>query len=87
MTGASPLDGLRAHVETIATALAVWDRRREPDAAARRCASDAIDAIDAAVRELHAIRQRLIDETRQADDVAAARADALLRETRDQEER
>jgi hypothetical protein len=31
----------------MATWLAIWERRREPDAHARRCANDAVDAIDA----------------------------------------
>jgi hypothetical protein len=50
----------------------------KPDAPARRCADDAVDAIDAALRELHEVRQRLIGEIRDSDDVTAARADALL---------
>ena len=37
-------------------------RGLEPDAHARRCASDAVDVIDAALLELHGIRARLIDE-------------------------
>ena len=61
----------------------IWEARREPDAFARRCASDAIGAIDAALAALHRTRARLITETRQADDATAARADALLARTRD----
>ncbi len=74
----SPLSALRDHVENLATLLAVWENRAEPDARARRCASDAIDAIDAALRDLHSVRQQLISETRQAGDATAARTDALL---------
>jgi hypothetical protein len=55
--------------------LAGWEARREPDAHARRCASDAIDA---ALRGLHAMRARLAGEIRQSDDASAARADVLL---------
>ena len=79
---ASPYDAaltaIRSHVEDLAAWLAVWEARREPDAHARRCASDAVDAIDAMTRELHAVRARLVGEIRAADDAAAARADALL---------
>ena len=38
-----PLSALREHVEDIGT----WEARGEPDAHARRCASDAVEAIDA----------------------------------------
>jgi len=76
----SPLSALREQVEDLAVALAIWEARTEPDAHARRCAGDAVDAIDAALRELHSVRQQLISEIRQADDATAARADALLRD-------
>jgi hypothetical protein len=68
---------IRTHIEDLCTWLAIWDARHEPDAHARRCASDAIGAIDAAIAELHGVRTRLVDETR-ASDAAAERADALL---------
>jgi hypothetical protein len=81
---ASP-DPFDADLSTLCTAvdnlgpwLAIWSSRHEPDAHARRCASDAIGAIDAALVQLHSIRARLITETRQADDATAARVDALL---------
>jgi hypothetical protein len=48
----------------VATWLAIWERRREPDAHARRCANDAVDAIDAMLRDLHTLRQQLISEVR-----------------------
>jgi hypothetical protein len=51
----------------------IWANRTEPDAHARRCASDAVDAINAAIRELHEVRRRLIGEIRVGDDAAAAR--------------
>ena len=38
-----------------------------------------MDAIDAALRELHQIRAPLIGEIHQSDDVTAGRADELLR--------
>ena len=74
-----PLLALREHIENLATWIAIWEARQEPDAFARRCASDAVDAIDAALRELYLIRGRLTSEIRQADDASAARADELLR--------
>ena len=83
MTGQDAYDdaisALRGHVEDLAAWLAVWEARREPDAHARRCASDAVDAIDAMTRELYAVRARLVGEIRAADDATAARADELLR--------
>ena len=56
---------------------------REPDAHARRAANDAMDAVDRALAELHALRSRLLSEVRASDDQAAARVDALLARTRD----
>jgi hypothetical protein len=51
----------------------------EPDAHARRCANDAIDAM---LADLHAVRSRLVSEIRESGDDAAARADTLLARTR-----
>jgi hypothetical protein len=79
----APLSAIRSHVENTAVWLAIWEARREPDAHARRCASDAVDAIDAMLRELHAIRQLLISEVQQADPATATRVDALLARTDD----
>lgn len=74
------LSVLRSHVDNPGAWLAIWGARQEgrPDAHARRCASDAVDAIDAAIRDLHVIRARLVGEIRAADDAATAEADALL---------
>ncbi len=63
-----PLSALREHVENLATWIGIWEARKEPDAFARRCAGDAVDAVDAALGELYRIRARLIGETRAADD-------------------
>jgi hypothetical protein len=71
-------------VDSLGPWLAIWEHRAEPDAHARRCASDAIAAIDAALAALHRIRARLITETRQADDQAADRADRLLARLREE---
>jgi hypothetical protein len=35
-------------------------------------------AIDAMLRELHALRSRLVGEIRESDDIGAARVDAML---------
>jgi hypothetical protein len=82
-----PLSALREHIENLATWIAIWEHRQEPDAFARRCASDAVDAIDGALRDLYLIRGRLTAEVRQADDATAARADALLARMREDGER
>jgi hypothetical protein len=78
-----PLSALHTAVDNLGPRLAIWQARREPDAHARRCASDAIDAIDNGLAALHRIRAELVTETRQADDQAAARADQLLAKMRD----
>lgn len=79
----APLSELRSRVESLAVDLAVWEARNKPDAHARRCAGDAVDAIDAAVRSLHTIRAGLVSEIRASDDDSAARADELLRRRQD----
>lgn len=61
----APLSDLREHAENLGAWLAIWEARKEPDALARRCASDAVDA--------------MLRDIRQADDATAARADELLR--------
>lgn len=60
----APLSAIREHTENLATWLAIWEHRQEPDAHARRCASDAVDAIDAALGELYCIRAHLVAEIR-----------------------
>jgi len=75
----APLSALLEHAENLGAWLGIWENRREPDAFARRCASDAVDAIDAMLRDLYLIRGRLTAEIRQDDDATAARADELLR--------
>jgi hypothetical protein len=73
-----PLSALRSRVDELGLWLAVWEARREPDAHARRNASDAVHAIDAAIADLHAIRARLVSEIRASDAASAAGADQLL---------
>lgn len=82
-----PLSEIREHVEDLAVALAIWENRKEPDAQARRCVSDAVDAIDSMLCTLYGVRAQLVAEIRQADDAAAARADALLARLREGGER
>jgi hypothetical protein len=73
----------RTAVENLGPWRAIWQAHREPDAFARRCASDAIDAIDTALAALHRIRAEWVTQIRRADDQSAARADALLARMRD----
>jgi hypothetical protein len=82
-----PLSALRNHVDDLGAWLGIWVNRREPDARARRCASDAVNAIDAMLRELYLVRGRLVSEIRASDDATAARADELLRARREGEAR
>ncbi len=77
------LSVIRGSVDDLGVWTGIWEARREPDAFARRCASDAIDAADNLLAAAHRIRARLIGEVRQADDATAARVDALLARTRD----
>ena len=77
------LSAARTAVDDIGVWVAIWLYRAEPDAFARRCASDAIDAIDTGLAALHRIRGQLICEVREADDAAAARADQLLAKLRE----
>jgi hypothetical protein len=80
----SALSALRGHTGELAAALMLWDTRddtkAQPDV--RQAANDAMDAIDAALRQLHGIRSRLVSEIRDSDDASTARAEALLRKIR-----
>jgi hypothetical protein len=75
----APLSAFRNGIDDLGVWLAIWEVRQEPDAYARRCASDAVNAIDAMLADLHQIRARLVSEIRASDDASAARADQLLR--------
>jgi hypothetical protein len=72
---------IRQHVDEATADIDVWADRQEPDARARRYASAAVDAIDAAIAELYSIRAKLTNEIRASDDAAATRADTLLADT------
>jgi len=78
----APLFVIRERIEDLGVSLAVWEHRQEPDAFARRCASDAVDAIDAMLRNLYLVRGWLTCEIRVSDDASAARADELLERLR-----
>jgi hypothetical protein len=78
------LSVIRDSAESIPVWLAIWQARAEPDAHARRCASDAISAADQALASLHRVRAWLVSSTRQADDQAAARTDELLARLREE---
>ena len=57
-------------------------RRRRASAGPRTTRSNAVDA---ALRELHGLRSRLIPEIRSADDAAMARTEELLRRLREED--
>ncbi len=48
------------------------------DPGARRAANTAMDEVDAVLRELNALRSRLVSEIHASDDARAARVDAML---------
>ncbi len=77
------LSAIHTAVDSLGPWLAIWQARYEPDAHARRCAADTIDAIDRAFTALHSIRAELVSQVRRADDEAAARADELLARMRE----
>jgi hypothetical protein len=68
------------HLGVLGVALAQWMGRDDSraDADVRRAASTALDAADAMLGELYALRARLVAEIRASDAAAADRADALL---------
>jgi hypothetical protein len=71
---------IRERVEDLSAAVALWAMRDDTKAqpTVRRAANDAVSAIDAAVRDLHLARARLLGEIRHSDDATATRVDALL---------
>ncbi len=62
----------------LAVALAQWEQRDDsrPRPEVRRTANTAMEAIDATLRDLHAMRARLVSEIR-VNDAAVARVDAM----------
>jgi hypothetical protein len=55
----------------------------ERPAAAIKGGHDAIGDIDQMIRQLHALREQLVGELRQDEDIRAARVDAMLAERRE----
>lgn len=74
------INALREHLSALSGHLTTWDARddNQPSAEVNHAVGDAIDAIDALTRDLHALRQRLVSENRRHQDIAEARVDALL---------
>jgi hypothetical protein len=54
------ISAIRDRIRDLAASLAIWSARSEPDAHALCCASNAVDAIDAMLRELYVLRDRPI---------------------------
>jgi len=76
--------GDEGHNGVLAIALAQWMARDDskPDPDARQAANTAMDAIDGMLRELHALRSRLVGEIRVSDDETMRRAGELLAASR-----
>jgi hypothetical protein len=69
-----PTASLRDRTGILDLALVQWaNRGTEPDKAAGRAGSTAVDAIDALLRDLFLLRGRLVREIRQADGAAHCR--------------
>ena len=80
---ASPLDD---ELGLMNVHLAVWIARDDSkaDASVTRAGNQVIDSIDVMLRQLHQLRARMVTEYRADQDIAAARADALLEQCRQQ---
>jgi hypothetical protein len=61
---------LQSHLNDLDAALALWEDRDDtkPQPHVRQAANTAMDAIDAMVRDLYAMRSRLIGEIRASDE-------------------
>lgn len=83
-----PIDcaALREHVRALDEALTAWARRddSQPRPEVRAAANTAVAELDAALGELHRLRNGLAAQTREFDDATARRVDALLAERRGQ---
>ena len=60
--------------------LAMWIARNDTkaDASVTRAGNQVLDSIDAMLRQLHQLRERMVAERRADQDIAAARVDELL---------
>lgn len=81
---ADPMESIRSHVDALAEAADLWatrdDTKAQPEVT--RAGHAAVDSIDGLVRDLYAMRNRLIDEIRQSQRAADVRIDALLAKSR-----
>ncbi len=79
------LTALRNHVDDVAIWLAIWSARDDgkPEPHARRCAGDAVKAVDSMLGHLYGIRAQLVSEIRDSDQATATRADDLLARVRE----
>lgn len=89
MTSAKPYDvyaKLEDPTGVLSVALVQWEERDDsvPQPGVRQAANTAMDAIDTMLRELHAMRERLVGEIRTSDDATAARVDAMLARCREE---
>jgi hypothetical protein len=68
--GPDPMTGLHDQLGVLGVALAQWDEREAAanKAAARHAGAEAVNAIDAILRQLYLLRGRLVREIRQDDD-------------------
>ena len=66
--------------------LAIWMARDDSKAGASvtRAGNQVLDSIDTMLRQLYQLRARMVTEYRADQDIAAARADALLEQCRQQ---
>src|SRR5579875_1017781 len=82
---AGTIADLRDHMDNLAVWLAAWAARSGdvPDDHARRCAQDAVNVIDAATMQIHALRGQLVASMRDADAGRDRRIDELFGITRD----
>jgi hypothetical protein len=81
--------GDEGHNGVLGVALAQWAARDDSkgDPAAVMAANTAVDEIDAMLRELHALRSRLVSEMRADEDLSMARSAELLRRSREERAR
>jgi len=77
----SQLYDMQSNLNTLVAAVGRWQARDDtrPQPEVRRAANAAMDAVDAMLRDLHAMRSRLVSEIRVGDDASAVRADSLLK--------
>ncbi len=73
---------IRDQLNDLAALLSLWWQRDEQRPVARAGANNALGVIDTLLRQLHDLRDWLVDGIREDDDAAAAQTDALLERVR-----